>query len=74
MSWSYRKSIKIFPGVKLNISKSGISTTIGGKGGSISIGSKGTYLNTGISGTGLSFRYRIDKKEKNIEKKNLKKH
>jgi hypothetical protein len=55
----FRKSIKIAPGVKINLSKSGASTTIGGKGLSANIGSRGAYLNTGISGTGISARHKI---------------
>lgn len=35
MAWSYRRRIKIIPGVHLNFSKSGISTTIGVKGASL---------------------------------------
>ncbi|MDR2798261.1 MAG: DUF4236 domain-containing protein [Treponema sp.] len=37
----FRKSIKIASGLKINLSKSGISTTIGGKGLSANIGSRG---------------------------------
>lgn len=48
------------PGVTLNFSKSGISTTIGPRGASINIGRRGTYLNTGIPGTGLYDRTRLD--------------
>ena len=59
MAWSYRKRIKILPGVHLNISKSGISTNIGIKGASITMGSQGTFLNTGIPGSGLSNRRKI---------------
>lgn len=35
MAWSYRKRIKVIPGVHLNFSKKGISTSIGIKGASI---------------------------------------
>jgi len=59
MGWTFRKRVKIIPGVHLNLSKSGISTTIGVKGASINIGKKGTYLNTGIPGTGISHRQKI---------------
>ncbi|MDR1452169.1 MAG: DUF4236 domain-containing protein [Helicobacteraceae bacterium] len=55
----FRKSTKIAPGVKINLSKSGVSTTIGGKGLSTNIGSRGAYLNTGIPGTGVSTRHKI---------------
>lgn len=59
MAWSYRKRIKIIPGVHLNISKSGISTSIGVRGASMNFSSNGTYLNTGIPGTGLYNRRKI---------------
>lgn len=59
MGIRFRKSIKIMPGVRINLSKSGISTTIGPRGASINIGKNGTYLNTGIPGTGLYMREKI---------------
>ncbi|HEX8431473.1 MAG TPA: DUF4236 domain-containing protein [Longimicrobium sp.] len=59
MGFRFRKSIKILPGVRVNVSRSGVSTTIGGRGASVSIGKRGSYLNTGIPGTGLSYRERI---------------
>ena len=64
MGWRFRKYIKIAPGVKLNISKSGISTTIGGKGASVNIGKDGAYLNTSIPGTGLYNRHKISSGKK----------
>lgn len=59
MGMRFRRSVKIMPGVRINFSKSGMSTTIGPKGASINIGKKGTYLNTGIPGTGLYMREKI---------------
>ncbi len=47
------------PGVHINLSKSGISSTIGPRGANINVGQRGTYLNTGIPGTGLSQRTKI---------------
>jgi hypothetical protein len=55
----FGKSFKIAPGLKINLSKSGISTTIGGKGLSTNIGGRGVYLNTGIPGTGVSARHKL---------------
>lgn len=49
----------LFPGVYLNFSSKGISTTIGVKGFNFNLGSNGTYLNTGIPGTGLYERKKI---------------
>ena len=55
----FRKRISIAPGVKLNLSKSGVSTTVGAKGASVNVGKKGTYLNTGVPGTGIYDRTRL---------------
>jgi hypothetical protein len=55
----FRKSIKIAPGVKLNLSKSGVSGTFGGPGASVNIGKNGAYLNTGIPGTGIYDRKKL---------------
>ncbi len=59
MAWNYRKRIKIFPGIYLNFSKGGVSTSIGPKGAQVSFGKKGTFLNTSIPGTGLYSRKKI---------------
>lgn len=66
MAWNYRKRIKIAPGVHLNLSKGGISTSIGPRGAKISIGKNGTYLNTSIPGTGLYSRTKISGKRASI--------
>jgi len=55
----FRKRITIAPGVRLNLSKRGVSTTIGPRGLNVNMGRRGTYLNTGIPGTGLYDRQRI---------------
>lgn len=60
---NFRKRTQILPGVKLNISKRGISTTFGDGGASVSAGSNGTYLNTSIPGTGLYNRQKISSKQ-----------
>jgi hypothetical protein len=56
MGLRFRRSIKIAPGVRLNVSKSGVSTTIGPRGAKVTIGGKGgTRTTVGIPGTGLSY-------------------
>lgn len=59
MGLKFRRRQKLFPGVYLNFSARGVSTTIGIKGFNVNVGKKGTYLNTGIPGTGLYDRKRI---------------
>jgi len=34
----FRKSISVLPGVKVNLSKTGVSTSVGGKGATLNIG------------------------------------
>ena len=74
MGWRFRKYIQIVPGVRLNISKSGISFTFGKKGASVNVGKDGAYLNTSIPGTGLYNRQKIysTKKKKSSSKSNSK--
>ena len=57
--WNYRKRVNIAPGVTLNFSKNGVSTSVGPKGARLSFGPNGTYLNTSIPGTGLYRRQKI---------------
>ncbi len=55
MGLRFRKSIKILPGLKLNLSKSGISTSVGGPGHTVNFSSRGTKATFGIPGTGISY-------------------
>ncbi len=55
MGFRFRKTIKLLPGLKLNVSKGGISTSIGRRGATINIGKKGVRGTIGLPGTGLSY-------------------
>ncbi len=55
MGIRFRRSIKLFPGVSLNISKRGLSTTVGGRGARMTIGHGKTTGSIGVPGTGLSY-------------------
>jgi hypothetical protein len=59
MALRFRRSVKLLPGVHLNISRSGISTSVGVPGASLTFGKRGTYMNTGLTGTGISWRGRV---------------
>src|ERR1044071_5671921 len=59
MGLRFRRSMRVFPGVRLNFSSRGISTTVGVRGLSVNVGPRGTYINAGIPGTGISFRERV---------------
>lgn len=62
MGLRYRKSIKVLPGVKLNISKSGISTSVGKPGSTLNLSKRGVRTTVGIPGTGLSYSRTIGKR------------
>lgn len=66
MAWNFRRRKKIAPGVYINMSKKGISTTVGPKGASMTFGPNGTYMNTSIPGTGMYNRRRIGGNEMKI--------
>lgn len=55
----FRKTINICKGLKVNLSKSGVSCTVGGRGLSLNVGKNGVFLNTSIPGTGLYDRRKI---------------
>jgi len=59
VGFRFQRRITLFPGVRLNISKTGISLSIGPRGLSLTISRRGIHLNTGIPGTGLSHRKRL---------------
>lgn len=60
MGWRFHRVLNIIPGlVRLNVSKSGISTTLGPRGADVNIGPHGATTNAGIPGTGLSYRQKL---------------
>ena len=59
MGFRFRRSIRLAPGLRLNVGKRGVSLGTGVRGASMSFGSRGTYTNFGIPGTGLSLRQRV---------------
>lgn len=61
MGLRFRKSFKLAPGVRLNVSSGGMSWSLGPRGASVSIGKRGTYFNASLPGTGISSRTRLDR-------------
>lgn len=55
MGFRFRRSFKLLPGVRLNVSSRGTSVSLGGRGFHYNIGPKGTRVTAGIPGTGLSW-------------------
>lgn len=55
------RRIKIFPGVYLNFSKSGVSVSLGPRGAKLTLGKRGARATAGIPGTGLSYTHQVSK-------------
>jgi hypothetical protein len=55
MAFRFRKSFKVLPGVRVNLSKSGTSLSAGTRGASFNIGKKGVKKTVGIPGSGVSY-------------------
>ena len=59
MALRFQRRIKIAPGLRLNISKGGVSVSAGPRGASVTAGKRGLFANAGLPGTGLSNRQRL---------------
>ena len=55
MGFRFRRSFKVVPGFRLNLSKSGVSGSVGRRGLWFTIGPRGTRETVGIPGTGISY-------------------
>ena len=56
MGFRFRRHIKIMPGLWLNLSKSGISTSIGGHGLTANVKGGKVTTTASLPGTGISYR------------------
>jgi hypothetical protein len=56
MGLIFRKRVKLIPGVWLNLSKRGISTSIGGKGLTVNVKGDKVRTTASIPATGISYR------------------
>ena len=75
MGMRFRKSFKIAPGVKLNLSKRGIGVSAGVKGARVSLNSKGRVTKSvGIPGTGISYVSWAHPKRRQPPRKPLPRH
>lgn len=54
MGWRFQKRIRILPGVTLNVSRKGVSTSVGTRGARMTLGHGQTRVTVGLPGTGIS--------------------
>lgn len=55
MGFRFRKSIKLLPGVRVNLGTKGASLSVGRRGATVNIGKTGVRTTVGLPGTGLSY-------------------
>ncbi|MCC5880287.1 MAG: DUF4236 domain-containing protein [Idiomarina sp.] len=60
MAFRFQRRVTLFPGLRLNFGKTGVSVSAGIRGASVTAGKRGIYGNVGAPGTGMSYRTRLD--------------
>ena len=55
MGFRLSKRFKLFPGVTINVSKSGVSTSVGTRGARMTFGHGKTRTTVGVPGTGIAY-------------------
>ena len=68
MGFRFSRRVSILPGLKLNLSGSGVSLSAGVRGAHINLGPRGLYGSAGIPGTGLSYRQRLDSSSRSYDR------
>jgi Protein of unknown function (DUF4236) len=63
----FRRSIRLIPGLRLNLSKSGVSASVGTRGAWLTFGKRGTRATVGIPGTGISYTQTLPRHEQHSE-------
>jgi hypothetical protein len=62
MALRFRRTMKIAPGVRLNLTKTGVSARVGPRGAGVTVGTSGTTVSAGIPGTGLHVSEKVSRK------------
>ncbi len=59
MGWRFRRSVKIAPGIRLNVGSRSASVRFGPKGLGYTVGTKGSRVSASIPGTGISYSQKL---------------
>jgi len=68
MGFRFSRRVSILPGLRLNLSGSGVSLSAVVRGAHINLGPRGLYGSAGIPGTGLSCRQRLDSASRSYDR------
>jgi hypothetical protein len=70
----FRRSFKIFPGVKVNVSKGGVSVSVGKPGAMLNFSKHGVRQTIGLPGSGVSQTSYLFKKDSKSDKEDQDDH
>jgi hypothetical protein len=59
VGFRFRKSVKLLPGIRLNVGLGGASLSLGGRGATLNLSSRGARATVGVPGTGLSYSTKL---------------
>src|SRR3954464_15309168 len=62
MGLRFHRVFSVLPGGRINLSKSGLSTSVGPRSADVNIGRHGVTTNASLPGTGLSYRSKLGSK------------
>ena len=71
MGFRWRKSFNVIPGVRINLSTSGVTTTVGGKYGRVNLSKKGASVGASIPNTGISYNKRLSGTKSRLASKTI---
>lgn len=55
MGLRFRRSIRVLPGIRINLSRSGLSTSVGVRGAHVTVGHGKVRETVGVPGSGVSY-------------------
>jgi hypothetical protein len=55
MGFRFRRSLRLAPGIRINLSKTGASLSLGRRGATMNFSRRGTKATVGVPGTGISY-------------------
>jgi len=65
MGFRFHRSVKLFPGLRLNFGKRGMSVSLGVRGAHVTYGPTGTRTTVGLPGSGLSYTH-LEKRHREV--------
>jgi hypothetical protein len=73
MGLRFRRSIRILPGLRLNLGKRGTSVSVGVRGAHLTVGHGQARETVGLPGTGLSYTH-VDRTHQEVQAPGVQRH